>query len=132
MIKTNLESRVDTVQFVLPEHLNQRGNMHGGEILKLMDNVAGLVFIKHCQGDAVTAAVKEVKMMKPISSKGVIRCMGEVVSTGRSSIHVKVRIWNQDVINNTEELAVEGVFIGVGLDAEGNTTEVPKIEYINE
>ena len=129
-MKTNLDSRVDTTQFVLPENLNQRGNMHGGEIMKLMDNVAGLVFIKHCQGDAVTAAVKEVKMIRPIPAKSVIRCMGEVISTGRTSIQVKVCVWTQDIVNDTEELVTEGIFIGVGVDENSRPMEVPKVRYI--
>ncbi len=131
-MKTNLDSRVDTTQFVLPENLNQRGYMHGGEIMKLMDNVAGLVFIKHCAGDAVTAAVKEVKMIKPIPGKSVVRCMGEVISTGRTSMTVKVCIWTQDIVNNTEELVTEGIFIGVGVDENSRPMEVPKVKYIED
>ncbi|WP_278287233.1 hypothetical protein [Cellulosilyticum ruminicola] len=38
--KSYLASRVEIVKFVLPEHLNNMGNMHGGEIMKLMDDTA--------------------------------------------------------------------------------------------
>lgn len=92
MIKSNLLSRVETMQFVLPEHLNGMGNMHGGEIMKLMDNTAGLVFVRHAEGNAVTAAVNDLKMIKPIPAKSVVRCVGELIETGRTSMKVCVQV----------------------------------------
>ena len=127
MIKNNLVSRVETMQFVLPEHLNHMERMHGGEIMKLMDNVAGLVFVRHAEGNAVTAGVKELNMIQPIPAKSIIKCVGEVIATGRTSMQVKVCIWLQNVQGREEVLAAEGIFTGVGIDEEGKPREVAKI-----
>ncbi len=127
MIKSSLESRAETIQFVLPEHLNHMERMHGGEIMKLMDNTAGLVFVRHAEGNAVTAGVKEIKMLKAIPAKSIIKCVGELIDTGRTSMHVKVCIWLLDVRTKEETLAAEGIFIGVGVDEEGKPREVAKV-----
>ena len=67
--KNYLSSKVETMQFVLPEHLNHMGNMHGGEIMKLMDNTAGLAFTRHAEENAVTAGVKEINFIRPYQKR---------------------------------------------------------------
>lgn len=122
--ENKLATRVETTQFVLPEHLNHMGNMHGGEILKLMDNTAGLAFIRYAGGDAVTAGVKEVKFIKPIPEKSIIKCIAEVVSTGRSSMKIKVEVYLERLETLELEKAAEGTFTGVAIDQEGRPRKV--------
>lgn len=122
----NIES-AETTQFVLPEHLNHMGNMHGGEILKLMDNTAGLAFIRYVGGDAVTAGVKEVKFIHPIPHRSIIRCKAEVVATGRTSIQVKVAVFIELLDRRDLMKAAEGTFIGVAIDEEGKPKHIPSI-----
>lgn len=127
MTKSNVLSRVEIMQFVLPEHLNHMHNMHGGEIMKLMDNAAGLVFVRHAEGDAVTAGVKELKMVKPIPAKSVIRCVGELIETGRSSMKVHVQVLIEDVQTGERTVASEGIFIGVAVDESGKPRPVATV-----
>lgn len=127
MTKSNLQSRVEIMQFVLPEHLNHMHNMHGGEIMKLMDNAAGLVFVRHAEGDAVTAGVKDLKMIKPIPAKSVVRCIGELIETGRTSMKVHVQVLIEDVITGSSTVASEGLFTGVAVDAEGKPRPVASV-----
>jgi acyl-CoA hydrolase len=42
------DSRITMAQVVLPYHANPAGNMHGGELMKLMDAAAGVVARRHC------------------------------------------------------------------------------------
>lgn len=126
--ESNLANRVEVTQFVLPENLNHMGNMHGGEVLKLMDNTAGLAFIRYAGGNAVTAGVKEVKFIKPIPEKSIIKCVAEVVSTGRTSMEIKVEVFLE--ILGTLELikAVEGTFTGVAIDEEGRPRAIRPLQ----
>lgn len=127
MTKNNLKSRVEMMQFVLPEHLNHMENMHGGEIMKLMDNTAGLVFVRHAKGDAVTAAIKELQMIKPIPAKSVVRCIGELIETGRTSMKVHVQVLIEDVQTGDTTVASQGVFIGVAVDESGKPRPVDSL-----
>ena len=125
--KSYLASRIEAVRFVLPEHLNNMGNMHGGEIMKLMDDTAGLTFIRHAGGNAVTAAVNDVRFIKPIPANSVIKCVTEIVGTGRTSIQVLAQVFIEDIQTGEATLATEGTFIGVAIDENGKPRPVAPV-----
>lgn len=125
--KSYLVSRVEIIKFVLPEHLNNMGNMHGGEIMKLMDDTAGLTFIRHAAGNAVTAAAKDIRFIKPIPANSIIKCITELVGTGRSSMQVTAKVYIEDITNGELTLAAEGMFTGVAIDAQGKPRPVPAV-----
>lgn len=119
-------NRVEVMQFVLPEHLNHMGNMHGGEILKLMDNTAGLAFIRYAGGNAVTAGVKDVKFITPIPFKSIIKCVAEVVEVGRTSMKTEVAVYIEEAGIMKLTKVAEGTFTGVAIDEEGKPLAVNK------
>jgi acyl-CoA hydrolase len=53
--KTVDSSKVTMAVVMMPEHANWHGNVHGGEIMKLMDNVAGVVATRHARSNVITA-----------------------------------------------------------------------------
>lgn len=125
--KSYLTSKIENVKFVLPEHLNNMGNMHGGEIMKLMDDTAGLTFIRHANGDAVTAAANDIRFIKPIPANSVIKCVTEMIGTGRTSMQVSAKVFLEDVKTGESTLAAEGMFIGVAIDENGKSRVVPSV-----
>lgn len=125
--KSYLTSRVEIIKFVLPEHLNNMGNMHGGEIMKLMDDTAGLTFVRHAAGNAVTAAAKDIRFIKPIPANSIIKCITELVGTGRSSMQVTAKVYIEDITNGEITLAAEGMFTGVAIDAQGKSRPVSPV-----
>lgn len=125
--KSYLASKIENVKFVLPEHLNNMGNMHGGEIMKLMDDTAGLTFIRHANGDAVTAAANDIRFIKPIPANSIIKCVTEMIGTGRTSMQVSAKVFLEDVKTGESTLAAEGLFIGVAIDEEGKPRMVPAV-----
>jgi len=127
--KSYLLSKVETMQFVLPEHLNHMGNMHGGEIMKLMDNTAGLAFTRHAEGNSVTAGVKQINFIKPIPQKSAIKCIAEVVSTRKSSMETHVEVLIEDFKTGEMDKAVEGIFIGVAIDENSRPRPVAPVVY---
>lgn len=127
--KNYLSSKVEMMQFVLPEHLNHMGNMHGGEIMKLMDNTAGLAFTRHAEGNSVTAGVKEINFIKPIPEKSIIKCIAEVVKTGKSSMETHVQVLMEDLKTGEMYRAAEGIFTGVAVDENGKSRPVAPVIY---
>ena len=53
-------------QLVLPMQANPAGNVHGGEIMKMMDSAAGVAAQKHAHTNVVTARVDELNFKKPV------------------------------------------------------------------
>lgn len=127
--KNYLSSKVETMQFVLPEHLNHMRNMHGGEIMKLMDNTAGLAFTRHAEGNSVTAGVKEINFIKPIPENSIIKCIAEVVKTGKSSMETHVQVLMEDITTGEMHRAAEGIFTGVAIDENGKSRPVAPVIY---
>ena len=125
--KSYLDSKTEVTKFVLPEHLNNMGNMHGGEIMKLMDDTAGLSFIKHANGKAVTAAANDIRFIKSIPANSVVKCITQLVGTGNTSMQVVAQVFIENVEDGSSILAADGVFIGVAIDEEGKPRRVAPV-----
>jgi len=68
----------ETSLFMEPIHSNYLGNVHGGELMKLMDSTAGIAASKHAKGQVVTARVDEIVFHKAINIGDLVRCIAQV------------------------------------------------------
>jgi len=59
--------KVETTMTMMPIHANNHGAVHGGELMKLMDDVAGIVAAKHSKGFVATARADELVFHKPVN-----------------------------------------------------------------
>ena len=80
-------------------HVNLLGNVHGGEVMRLVDSTAGAVAQRHSGGPAVTAAMDEMAFLAPVHVGDILRAAAQVNWAGRTSMEVGVRVesepWNQ-------------------------------------
>jgi len=60
------ESRVVMTQVMTPQDVNVAGNVHGGVIMKLIDEAGGSVAIRHTRGNAVTASIDHLDFHHPV------------------------------------------------------------------
>ena len=67
MKKRAIESRVEQVYQIRPEHLNGAGRLFGGRLMEWIDEVAGLVGIRHSQCNVITASVDNLKFIRGVS-----------------------------------------------------------------
>lgn len=108
-------ARVETNLIMDPFYSNVFGNAHGGELVKIMDNIAGMTSFKHAKGAVVTARIDEIVYHKPVPIGNIITCTGQLAYVGTSSLLVMVNIVTQSITNSEPELAVTGVFTMVHL-----------------
>ena len=109
-----------------PKHANLFGNVHGGEIMRLMDTAAGCAAIKYSKENCVTARVDELQFLKPIHIGNFTTCTAAVVYTGTTSIEVRVTVDTEDIRDgNSKNRALEAFFTLVALDGNGRPTPVP-------
>lgn len=130
--KRRSESFVMMTQVVLPFHANVAGNMHGGEVMKLMDSAAGVVAARHSLSNVVTASVTQLSFIQPIFVGDLVLCNAELIYTGRTSMEVHVDVKAEDLEKGTTKHVCEGFFFMVALDRNGRPTEVPPLEIENE
>ena len=118
---------------MLPNQANPAGNVHGGEIIKLMDTAAGVVARRHARTNVVTARVDELSFNMPIYVGNLVICHAYLTFVGRSSMEVAVRVDVEDL--NTEipnTCALNAYFTMVSLNNDGRSAQVPPLELINE
>lgn len=72
--------------------VNLLGTVHGGVIMKFLDNVAGASAARHCGATAVTAAIDEIVFLEPVRVGDLVHAHAQVNWTGHTSMEVGVRV----------------------------------------
>ncbi|OLR95363.1 acyl-CoA thioesterase [Actinokineospora bangkokensis] len=108
---------------------NLLGTVHGGVVMKLVDDVAGAVAQRHSGGPAVTAAMDGMTFLHPVRVGDLVHAHAQVNWAGRSSMEVGVRVvaepWDQAGVEPLRVATAYLVFVAV--DAEGTPREVPPL-----
>ncbi|GGW36166.1 MULTISPECIES: acyl-CoA thioesterase [Streptomyces] len=107
---------------------NLLGTVHGGVIMKLVDDAAGAVAGRHSGGPAVTASMDEMAFLEPVRVGDLVHVKAQVNWTGRTSMEVGVRVlaerWNESA-PPTQVGSAYLVFAAV--DADGKPRRVPPV-----
>jgi acyl-CoA hydrolase len=111
---------------------NLLGNVHGGEIMKLVDTAGGLAAMKHCGGPVVTVAMDEMSFIEPVFVGNVVTVRSMVNDTGRTSLEVGVRVEADDVVTGRHVHTSSAYLVYVALDARGNPRPVPPVMAEND
>lgn len=115
-------------QVMLPSQANVAGNVHGGEIMKLMDTAAGAVAKKYSRCNVVTARVDELQFHLPIFVGALVTLNATVAYVGRTSMEVIVNVEVEDLESDTEpKRALSSYFTMVALDRNGHPRQVPQL-----
>lgn len=127
--KKQTESLSVLAQMVLPYQANPAGNVHGGEIMKMMDSAAGAAAQKHSKSNVVTARVEELLFRKPVLVGELVTCTAQVIFAGYSSMEVFVSVESEDLLTGRHQIALTAFFTMVALDADGHPRQVAPIEF---
>jgi acyl-CoA hydrolase len=122
-------SRIALSRIMTQADVNLLGTVHGGVMMKLVDDVAGLVATRHSLGPAVTAAMDEMIFRFPVHVGDLVHTYAQVNWTGRTSMEVGVRVeaepWN--VPDRTPVHVATAFLAFVAIDAEGKPRSVPEL-----
>ena len=78
-------------QYILrPAHINPYGRLFGAQLLKWIDEVAGIVAVRHANAIVTTAAIDNLQFKEPAYAGDLIVLTGRVTYVGRSSMEVRV------------------------------------------
>jgi uncharacterized protein (TIGR00369 family) len=120
--------RVTTIVTVPgPSMANFSGMLHGGELLKLLDQVASAVSRRYSRGYCVTAKVHDVEYFDPIKIGDLVTCTGTITSTGRTSMVVEIEVKSESMHTGEVILTNRAKFIMVHM-VDGRPSPVPKLE----
>ncbi len=121
------QSEVSLHQLMMPEHANTLGNVHGGVIMKMMDETGAICAMRHASRVCVTMIVDSMMFHSPVHMGQLLCCRGRVTWVGTTSIEVEVQVHAEDVIAGTVTHTNSGHFVYVALDDERRPATVPRL-----
>lgn len=125
--KTSSASRVYLSQLMQPEHANNHGNVHGGWIMKLVDEAGALACMRHAQTRVVTVAVDSLVFREPIKIGDLVTLTAEVTYTGRTSMEAEVQVIAENPISGERTHTNTAYLVYVGLDENNHPIAIPQL-----
>jgi uncharacterized protein (TIGR00369 family) len=130
--KTVSTSRITLSQLMHPEHANLLGNVHGGWIMKLVDEAGALACMRHAQRKVVTVAIDSMTFRQPIRIGDLIILNAEVSYAGRTSMEAEVHVIAENPVTGERTYTNTAYLVYVALDDEGRPTSVPGLKAETE
>lgn len=121
-------SRITLSQLMHPEHANLLGNVHGGWIMKLVDEAGALACMRHAQRKVVTVAIDSMTFRQPIKIGDLVILNAEVSYTGRTSMEAEVQVLAENPITGERTHTNNAYLVYVALDDDGKPTSVPPLK----
>lgn len=120
-------SAIEMAQLMLPHQANPGGFVHGGELMKLMDNAAGVAAARHSRSNVFTAMVRGIEFHTPVRVGDMVTVRAKLTFTGRSSMEVQVKVEAEDIVTGKRRDALTAYFVMAAVDAQGKSMEVPTL-----
>ncbi|PKN70251.1 MAG: acyl-CoA thioesterase [Deltaproteobacteria bacterium HGW-Deltaproteobacteria-12] len=121
------ESRMIIAQAMNPENANPSGNVHGGDIMKLIDTAGGIAAARHARAHVVTASIDRIDFHHPVYIGDVITLKASVNYVGRTSMEVGVRVEAENVITGQVRHTGSAFLTFVALDAQKKPIQLPPL-----
>jgi uncharacterized protein (TIGR00369 family) len=118
-------SRVVLSQLMQPSHANLRGDVHGGWIMKLVDEAGALAAMRHAQCRVVTVAIDQMQFHEPIRIGDLVILEAEVTYVGRTSMETRVQVIAEDPVTGKRIHTNTAYVVYVALDEARNPRAVP-------
>ena len=127
------EKSLTITMLMTPDKANFSGNnVHGGEILKMLDHVAYACAARYTGNYAVTLSVDMVLFKNPIKIGSLVTFHASVNYTGRTSMEIGIKVISEDIKDHTLKNTNVCYFTMVSVDENDNPIPVPKLEVETE
>lgn len=114
-----------TFQFISePSDINFGGKVHGGVVMKWLDQAAYTCARTWAETYCVTVYVGGIRFYKPINIGEVIKIDSTVIYTGSSSIHIMVEVYSRDFSEREFQKKTHCIIIFVSVDEHGQPQKV--------
>jgi len=121
------DSMVTIVNQMTQQDANLAGNVHGGAILRNIDNTAAIVASRHTGTNIVTASIDRVDFYSPVYVGDLLRLLACVNYTGKTSMEIGVRIEAENFMTGEVRHTASAYLTMVSLDKEGKPLAVVPI-----
>ncbi len=119
--------RLSMTVLMTPDMANFAGNVHGGQLLKLLDQVAYTCASRYSRHYAVTLSVDQVVFREAIHVGELVTFQASVNYTGRTSMEIGIRVTTEDLVDLRVRHTNSCYFTMVALDQDRRPVEVPPL-----
>jgi len=127
--KTVSESRVTVSQVMQPADANPAGNVHGGTIMKLIDNAAGVVAFRHSRCNSVTASVDQINFHYPAFIGDLLIIKACLNLVGKTSMEIGARVESENLLTGNTRHIASAYLTFVSLDDNLKPVAVPGLIF---
>ena len=115
-------------QYILrPAHINPYGRLFGAQLLKWIDEVAGIVAVRHSNAIVTTAAIDNLQFTKPAFAGQMVVLCGRITYVGRTSMEIRVDTYTEALDGSRQHINKAYIDM-VAINNEGQAIEVPALE----
>jgi len=130
--KASSESRVTLHQLMLPEHANAHSNVHGGVILRMVDEAGAIAAMRHARLPCVTISIDSMTFRQPVHLGELLICTATVTWVGRSAIEVHCDVHAENPITGIVSHTNSAFLVFVALGPDGKPTAAPALALRDE
>ncbi|MBI2080982.1 MAG: acyl-CoA thioesterase [candidate division NC10 bacterium] len=110
-----------------PADANPLGSVHGGVILRLVDEAGGVAAARHARRPAVTVAMDGMTFRSPVPIGSLVTFKASVNYAGTTSMEVGVRVETEDLLTGEIRHTATAYLVYVALDPAGKPCPVPRL-----
>src|ERR1700743_1759881 len=125
-------SRVTLHHRMTPEHANALGNVHGGVIMRLVDEAGAIAAMRHAHRPCVTIAIDSMTFREPVHVGALLMCDASVTYVGRSSIETSIHVRSENPVTGETTHTNSAFVVYVALGEGGRPASVPELELATD
>jgi acyl-CoA hydrolase len=120
-------SRSELIRWMSLQDANSAGFVHGGVVMRMCDEAAGIAAIRHCGSRVVTAGVDRMTFLHPVYVGELLRCVASVNAVWRTSMEVGVKVEAENAVTGEVHATSTAYLTMVAVDEQGRPRPVPPL-----
>jgi acyl-CoA hydrolase len=125
--KPAAQSQSVLVRWMAIGDANSAGFVHGGVVMKMCDEAAGVAAVRHCGRRVVTAAMDRMTFILPVNVGELLTCAATVNAVWRTSMEVGVRVEAENPRTGEKRHTSTAYLTMVGIGEDGEPISVPPL-----
>jgi acyl-CoA hydrolase len=125
--RTVARSRSELIRWMSLQDANSAGFVHGGVVMRMCDEAAGIASIRHCGNRVVTAGMDRMTFLNPVHVGELLRCVASVNAVWRTSMEVGVRVEAENAVTGEIRATGTAYLTMVAVDEGGKPMPVPEL-----
>ena len=111
-----------------PKDVNFGGHVHGGEVMKWMDQIGYALAVKYSKGYAVTKFVNNINFTSPMKIGDMVSLSAKILSVGTTSMRIEISVTSENLLSEiiSENCSCEMVFVAV--DKQGIKRNLERLD----